>query len=104
MAVYVDKPKYFPPRDPEAIRAGRRHGQIWCHMWADSEGELIMMAIQIGMKRKWLQESRSGLIHFDLTPTRREKALELGAVALELRTWYRRNGMSFSGIKGKEYV
>ena len=102
MAVYVDKLKVHEPRDRETERAGRRHGQRWCHMWADLEADLFLMAINIGMKQRWMQESRSGLLHFDLTPTRREKAVKLGAVEMSLKVWLRKQHSISESTHGPE--
>jgi hypothetical protein len=41
--------------------------------------ELHAMADTIGLKRAWFQD-RPGCPHYDLTPRRREKALQNGAI------------------------
>jgi len=51
-----------------------------CHLVADNRDELVRFAKKIGMKPEWIQCSRSGLVHFDLTPTRREVAIRQGAI------------------------
>ncbi len=57
-----------------------------CHMWSDKNTEeLLEIAEKIGLKKKWLQTSRRGLIHFDLVVSKREKAIKLGAVPLDRR-------------------
>lgn len=60
----------------------RGHRQKNCHMFSDNKDltELHDMAYNIGMKRSWFQDKR--VPHYDLTPKRREKALQLGAVEL----------------------
>lgn len=72
MSVYVD--------------AVMRHGgsktfrwQSSCHLYADSAEELHAMARMIGMKRQWFQND-DRLPHYDLVPTRRKLALELGVI------------------------
>ena len=55
-----------------------------CHMWADMPEELHALAARIGLKREWAQEKGS-VLHYDLTPSKREAALKEGAVALSLR-------------------
>lgn len=55
-----------------------------CHMIADTLAELHDMAEKIGMKREWFQEGAS-FPHYDVSLTRREKAVRLGAVELERR-------------------
>lgn len=57
-----------------------------CHMCSDKDTEeLLEFAEKIGLKRKWLQTSRSGLIHFDLVESKRKRAVELGAIPLTNR-------------------
>ncbi len=54
-------------------------------MWSDKNTEeLLDIALKIGMKPEWLQQSRRGFIHFDLTSSRRESAIKKGAVEI---TW-----------------
>lgn len=51
-----------------------------CHMWSDKDREeLLDFAEKIGLKRKWIQKSRRGFIHFDLIERIREKAIQKGA-------------------------
>lgn len=74
MSVYVD---IFSPRRAKHIRC------IFCaHMIADTEKELDVMAIRIGLKLRWKQRSRSGIIHYDLSPNMRKKAIQYGAEEL----------------------
>jgi Protein of unknown function (DUF4031) len=58
----------------------------WCHMRADSEEELHLMAAEIGLKREWFQD-RPGAPHYDLNPEARVRAIELGAIPLSRREW-----------------
>jgi hypothetical protein len=83
LTVFVDGLAPYPePRDAQARRAGKRHGQRWCHMFTDSadQTELHALAAKIGLKRAWFQEAPGKLPHYDLVPPRRTKALTLGAV------------------------
>lgn len=50
------------------------------HMIADSEDELHAMAGEIGVARKWYQGD-----HYDVAMSTRRRAIELGAVAIELK-------------------
>lgn len=43
------------------------------------------MAAMIGMHRDWFQNARSAP-HYDLTPSRREHALRLGAIEVDRAT------------------
>lgn len=53
-------------------------GMLMCHMWADSEPELIAMADRIGLARKHLQ--RTTWVHFDISKSKRALAVAAGAV------------------------
>lgn len=50
------------------------------HMIADSREELDAMASQIGLKPAWRQASGQWHEHYDLTETKRQRAVEAGAV------------------------
>jgi hypothetical protein len=69
-----------------------------CHMTADTIDELHEMAAKVGMKREWFQTKR-GMWHYDLTPSRRAKAVKLDAVEMSARElcmmmWERRKKAS----------
>lgn len=64
MSVYVDEIRTY--------RTGR-----WCHMTADTEPELHVMAARIGLKRAWFQDT--SIPHYDLRPSKRELAVQHGA-------------------------
>ena len=87
--VYVDKSFQMASSDPQAFKVGKKHGHIWCHMWADSVEELIDFALSLGMKREWLQKSEK-FPHFDLVPTRRARAIAKGAVEMSIKEWLRK--------------
>lgn len=55
-----------------------------CHLIADTLEELHAMATRIGLRRAWFQDAKS-VPHYDLTPSRRAKAVELGAVEVDRR-------------------
>lgn len=83
MTVFVDSlVGYAPPKDAQTRRAGARNGHRWCHMFTDEEDheELHDLAYRLGLKRIWFQEAPGKLSHYDLVPSKREKALALGAV------------------------
>ncbi len=50
-----------------------------CHMYADSERELHLMAERLGLRREWFQD-KDKLPHYDLVPAKRKLAVERGAV------------------------
>lgn len=86
MAVYVDALFYAVSSNAQA----RRHGNQWCHLWADTEEELDAVAAKIGLKRAYKQRGLGGrFIHYDLTPNKRKQAVAAGAVEKSLREWMR---------------
>ena len=77
MSVYVD---------PASHPFGR---MMMCHMWADSETELLEMADRIGVARKWIQGHqtlsiprfrKASWVHFDIAKGKRDLAIAAGAI------------------------
>jgi hypothetical protein len=63
------------------------------HMQADTLDELHAMAVRLGLRRTWFQ-SRPGRPwhdHYDLTRSKRDQALRLGAIAVTSREAAKRN-------------
>jgi len=58
-----------------------------CHMFTDSLDleELHVFAERIGLRRAWFQTDSRVAPHYDLTPSRRDAAVALGAVELDRR-------------------
>ena len=54
-------------------------------MIADTTDELLAMADQIGLKRKWLQKPGTADEHFDIGMGLRAKAVAAGAVEISMR-------------------
>ena len=75
MTVYVDQ---------ERNRFGR---MVMCHMFADTIAELHAFAVHIGMKREWFQPF--SFPHYDVSLSRREVAVQLGAIDVDRREGYR---------------
>jgi hypothetical protein len=78
MAVYVDN----------LMACKRTMKWPWpqsCHLWADTEEELHVLAAEIGMKREWFQRKLCMLPHYDLTATRRATAIGCGAIPVGRR-------------------
>ena len=73
MSVYVDP----------AMDHGWRLGPS-CHLFADTLEELHVFAARIGMKPHWFQDKPS-LPHYDLTLTKRARAVNLGAIEMSRR-------------------
>lgn len=53
---------------------------VMCHMVADTHEELHAMASRIGVARRWFQGD-----HYDICLSKRAKAVELGAVEIDMR-------------------
>jgi hypothetical protein len=75
--IYVDPIRHYP--------SCKLPSTYWCHLATDSDlEELHTFAVQIGLKRSWFQQSRSGRFpHYDLVPSKREQAIELGATPVD---------------------
>ncbi|MFK0384971.1 DUF4031 domain-containing protein [Agrobacterium sp. NPDC090273] len=65
---------------------------VMCHMWADSDDELLAMADRIGVPRRWIQghpvlsfgkHRNASWIHFDIATSKRVLAVRFGAVQTE---------------------
>ncbi len=70
--------------------AGRIFKKGSSHLTTDGPiEELHAFAQRIGMKREWFQPHRVAP-HYDLTPGRRAKALECGAVFVPIREQIKR--------------
>ena len=85
--VFVDLPFRAVAREAQARRVGARHGHQWCHMWSDDVEALHAMAAAIGMRREWFQDGR--FPHYDLVPSRRARAISLGAVERSFKDYLR---------------
>jgi hypothetical protein len=77
MTVYVDDVRH------------RFGNMIMCHMWADTDAELLAMADRIGVARKWIQghptlshgkHRDASWVHFDIAMSKKALALQHGAV------------------------
>jgi hypothetical protein len=73
MTVYVDS--YLDQMVPAKWRGGG-------HMLGTDLDELHAMAKHIGLQRRWFQ-GRQSFAHYDLTRTKKVRALEAGAVEIE---------------------
>jgi len=76
MSVYVD-PLFEWPKTKKWP-----YGQA-CHMYADTPKELHEFARKMGLRREWCSDHTHGkdctLLHYDLNPNMRAKAVRLGA-------------------------
>jgi len=64
-----------------------------CHMWADTEAELLAMARTIGVNTKWIQghptlsfgkHKDASWVHFDIAKGKRARAIAAGAVLTDM--------------------
>ncbi|RJT42110.1 DUF4031 domain-containing protein [Mesorhizobium waimense] len=62
---------------------------VMCHMWADTDDELLTMADKIGVQRKWIQGHQTlsfgkyrnaSWVHFDIAMSKRALAVKAGAI------------------------
>jgi|SRR2546430_457996 hypothetical protein len=88
MTVYIDDMQVY-------ARVGRVSAR-WSHLTADTKEELHAFAAQLGLKRNWFQDKPRGLWHYDVTDSKREQAIRLGAEQIEygnlddhVRVWRR---------------
>jgi len=77
MTVYVDDLK----DSNQLLNQGWKY-PMYCHLAADSIGELHEFARKIGLKEYWFQ-SASTIPHYDLTESKRKEAVKAGAVPLQ---------------------
>ena len=78
MTVYVDELHVWPNAKHRCFKSGSSH------LTADTIEELHAFAKRIGLRRTWFQNHRV-LPHYDLTPARREAALNAGARLKRMR-------------------
>jgi len=82
---------------------GLRHKR-WSHLVSTlSEDELHAFAARIGLRRAWAQlRPAASAAHYDVTPSRRDRALRLGALAVPGRVLVRLNydGLTRRGMRG----
>ena len=62
---------------------------VMCHLWADTDEELLAMVDTIGVQRKWIQghptlsfgkHRHASWVHFDISLSKKAEALKHGAV------------------------
>jgi hypothetical protein len=76
--------------DDAAIRAtvadGKREYKAqWYHLTADTKDELHGFAKRLGLQRRWFQDKPHGLWHYDVTKSKRELAVRMGATEIAAR-------------------
>jgi len=75
MGVYVDDMRM--PAKVGRIQAN------WSHLMADTTEELEAFAAKLGLNPRWIQYPGTWKEHYDVTDPYREKAIRLGAEAVE---------------------
>ena len=97
MTILVDKISTYPASMTRGLPS--RH---WCHMVSDlDEDELHAFAAKIGMSRSWAQlRPKASAAHYDLTISRRARAIAAGAVEVSARELVQRNydGLARRGL------
>lgn len=63
----------------------RYRGMRMNHLIADSTEELLAMVETIGVQAKWIQKAGTPDEHFDIAASKRDLAIEAGAVAVSSR-------------------
>lgn len=53
-----------------------------CHLIADSTEELLEFVDKIGVQRKWIQHAGTYREHFDICLTKKQLALQSGAIEI----------------------
>ena len=86
--VFIDQLFRAEARGRQAFAVGAKNDHRWCHMWSDDIEALHKVASKIGLKREWFQ-NKPGFPHYDLTPGRRQRALQAGAIETSLWNWLR---------------
>jgi hypothetical protein len=80
--IFVDEIKVYE------ISKILRWGKKWSHMWTDGNvEELHKFAEKIGLKRIYFQD-KPRFPHYDIIPSKRQKALRNGAKYLPLKDWF----------------
>jgi len=59
------------------------HG-YWYHLYAvpKNKDELVKFGGKIGLRPEWLRVSKSGIIHFDITKSKKVMAMQNGAIEM----------------------
>jgi hypothetical protein len=87
------------------VYVGSIKGQS-CHMFCDTTPEeLHAFAVKIGLKRSWcsdITQPKSGLLHYDLVPSKRVLAITHGATMTPRDQYLEITGRCVR--QGKEYV
>lgn len=84
MTIYVDQLRAYLQPVKKGARRVFGDGRESCHMICDGDLECLhLFAEGIGLRREWFQDGR--IPHYDLTPTRRVRAVMLGAVEVQSR-------------------
>lgn len=77
MSVYVDDVRH------------RFGNMVMCHLWADTDEELLEMVDKIGVQRKWIQGHKTlsfgkhrdaSWVHFDISLSKKALAIAAGAI------------------------
>lgn len=62
-------------------RVGRINAK-WSHLTADTDEELHAFAARLGLRRSWHQKPGIPISHYDVTDSKRDEALRMGATPI----------------------
>lgn len=90
--IYVDEVTTYPASMVKGEAS--RWGLEWSHLWSDlpgkaGENELRDFARRCRLSQRWCQTHHERFHHFDIVPSRRARAVALGAVEVNLITYLR---------------
>lgn len=77
MTVYIDDMYLYP--------VGKLGRMKMSHMIADTQSELIAMAVRLGLKKNWIQKAGTHQEHFDVALGNRRRAIAAGANPITMR-------------------
>lgn len=78
--IYVDELRHYPNTPWADGRA--------CHLVSDlSRLELVSFAQALGCREAWLQDRVGQVLHFDLAPSKRRRAVGMGAMSCDRRAF-----------------
>jgi len=92
--IYVDEEIVRLPKWKAQERVGRKWGQHWSHLLADSTEELHAFAATLGLRPEWsIWLMRTKIEYYDLVPSKRRWAVKLGAKEIALEGFLKEKGI-----------
>jgi hypothetical protein len=75
-------------------------GKQWCHLFGDDLPVLHAFAAKLGLKREWFQNDWR-LPHYDISESKRVRAIKLGAKEVGVRFVYERIQLNVKATKSQ---